>query len=132
MAIFCNLMYYIYYVGKFDGLKMTLKHFKISLILVLSLGLLPVVSDMAVANNLTRLDIKRNTSSESAVDVTLYTTTPYNDSVAVTKKSANKYVILMPNVSGASSKSPDLSGLKDVISNVPLNQDSSPPWTALF
>lgn len=120
MAIFCNLMYYIYYVGKFDGLKMTLKHFKISLILVLSLGLLPIVSDMAVANNLTRLDIKRNTSSESAVDVTLYTTTPYNDSVAVTKKSANKYVILMPNVSGTSSKSPDLSGLKDVISNVDI------------
>lgn len=124
MAIFCNLMYYIYYVGKFDGLKMTLKHLKISLILVLSMGLLPIVSDAALANNLTRLDIKKNTSSDSAVDVTLYTTTPYNDSVAVTKKSANKYVILMPNVSGTSSKSPDLSGLKDVISNVDIKSVS--------
>lgn len=120
MAIFCNLMYYIYYVGKFDGLKMTLKHLKISLIVVLSIGLLPLVSDSVLANNLTRLDIKKNASSDSAVDVTLYTTTPYNDSVAVTKKSANKYVILMPNVAGASNKSPDLSGLKDVISNVDI------------
>lgn len=118
MAIFCNLMYYINYVGKFDGLNMTIKRIKISLILALSLGLLPLGAGIVSANDLTMLDIKRNISADSSVDVTFYTTHPYNDSVAVTKKAANKYVILMPNVSGSTGKAPDLSAVKDMISNV--------------
>ncbi len=118
MAIFCNLMYYNNYVGKFDGLNMTIKKIKISLILALSLGLLPLGAGIVSANDLTMLDIKRNMSSDSSVDVTFYTTLPYSDSVAVTKKSPNKYVILMPNVSGSTGKTPDLSGVKDMISNV--------------
>ncbi len=120
MAIFCNLMYYINYVGKFDGLKMTIKNLKISLILALSLGLMPLGAGFVSANDLTMLDIKKNGSSSSAVDVTLYTTTPYNDGIAVTKKSQNKYVILMPNVSGSTGRKPDLSGLKDLISDVDI------------
>lgn len=97
---------------------MKIKNCKIGLVLLLSLSLLPVLSVLADSNSLTQLDIRKNTSSSSAVDVTLYTTTPYNESVAVTKKSDNKYVILMPNVSSSSGRTPDLSGLKDVISNV--------------
>lgn len=90
------------------------------IVTILLLSLLSVVPVSADTNSLTQLDIRKNNSSSSAVDVTLYTTTPYNDSVAVTKKSDNKYVILMPNVSSSAGRSPDLSGLKDVISNVDI------------
>ena len=103
---------------------MKIQNCKIGLILLLSLSLIPVTSVFADSNSLTQLDIRKNNSSSSAVDITLYTTTPYNDSVAVTKKSDNKYVILMPNVSGSSSRNPDLSGLKDVISNVDIKSVS--------
>lgn len=97
---------------------MKINNCKIGLVLLLSLSLLPAASVLADSNSLTQLDIRKNNSSSSAVDVTLYTTSPYNDSVAVTKKSDNKYVILIPNVSSSAGKAPDLSGLKDVISNV--------------
>ena len=89
------------------------------------------MSVLADSNSLTQLDIRKDSSSSSAVDITLYTTTPYNDSVAVTKKSDNKYVILMPNVSSSTGKTPDLSALKDVISNVDIKSvnDSSGSYT---
>lgn len=109
---------------------MKINNCKIGLILLLSLSLMPsaVLGD---SNSLTQLDIRKNSSSSSAVDVTLYTAAPYNDSVAVTKKSDNKYVILMPNVSGSTGKSPDLSGLKDVIANVDIKSvnDGSGSYT---
>lgn len=110
---------------------MKIKKRKISLILLLSLSLFPVMSVLADSNSLTQLDIRKDSSSSSAVDITLFTTAPYNDSVAVTKKSDNKYVILMPNVSSSTGKTPDLSALKDVISNVDIKSvnDSSGSYT---
>lgn len=105
---------------------MKINNRKISLILLLSLSLFSTSVAIADSNSLTQLDIRKNNSSSSSVDVTLYTTTPYNDSVAVTKKSDNKYVILMPNVSKSSSKSPDLSGLGDIISNVDVKSVNDP------
>lgn len=105
---------------------MKIKNCKISLILLLSLSLFSAASVIADSNALTQLDIKKNNASSSSVDVTLYTTSPYNDSVAVTKKSDNKYVILMPNVSSTSSRTPDLSGLKDIISNVDVKSVNAP------
>ncbi len=110
---------------------MKIKNRKIGLVLLLSLSLFSSVSVIADSNALTQLDIRKNNSSSSAVDVTLYTTIPYNDSVAVTKKSDNKYVILMPNVSSSSNRTPDLSGLKDVISGVDVKSvnDGSGSYT---
>ena len=67
---------------------MNIKNCKITLVLLLSLSLIPAVSALANSNSLTQLDIRKNNAS--SVDITLYTTTPYNDSVAVTKKSDNK------------------------------------------
>ena len=91
---------------------------KIGIILLLSLGLMPFNTMQAGANSLTQLDIRKANSASSSVDVTLYTTTPYSDSIAVTKKSDNKYVILMPNVSSSAGSKPDLSGIKDIISDI--------------
>ena len=91
---------------------------KIGIILLLSLCLAPFSFMQAEANSLTQLDIRKANTASSSVDVTLYTTNPYADSIAVTKKSDNKYVILMPNVSSASGGKPDLSGIKDIISDI--------------
>ena len=91
---------------------------KIGIILLLSLCLGPFSFIQADANSLTQLDIRKANSASSTVDVMLYTTTPYADSIAVTKKSDNKYVILMPNVSSAAGGKPDLSGIKDIISDI--------------
>lgn len=109
---------------------MKINNCKIGLILLLSLSIMPATV-FGGTNSLTQLDIRKNSTSSSAVDVTLFTAAPYNDSVAVTKKSDNKYVILMPNVSGSTGKSPDLSGLKDVISNVDIKSvnDGSASYT---
>ena len=91
---------------------------KIGIILLLSFGLMPFITMQAGANSLTQLDIRKANTASSSVDVTLYTTTPYSDSIAVTKKSDNKYVILMPNVSSSAGSKPDLSGINDIISEI--------------
>ncbi len=102
---------------------------KIAICLLLGLGFLPL---SAYSNNsLTQLDIKKSMSSDSALNVTIYTSSPYDDNVAVSKKSDNKYVILMPNVSGSSQSKPDLSGLQDVISDIDVKtmQDGENGYT---
>ncbi len=88
---------------------------KIAICLILGLSLMPLCSS---ANNLTQLDIKKSTISPSTLNVTIYTNSPYDDNVAVTKKADNKYVILMPNLSGIGATNPDLSGLQDMVSNI--------------
>lgn len=69
----------------------------------------------ANASNLVQMDIKK--TSDSAVDVTFYTT-EVSGNPMVTRKSNNKYVILMPNVAGKNAGTPDLSAVKDIITNV--------------
>lgn len=88
---------------------------KIAICLVLALGL---ISEGAYSNNLTQLDMKKSTASPSTLNVTIFTSSPYDENVAVSKKSDNKYVIIMPNVAGSGSAQPDLTGLSDMISNV--------------
>lgn len=102
---------------------------KIAVCLLLGLGFLPL---SAYSNNsLTQLDIKKSISSDSTLNVTIYTSSPYDDNVAVSKKTDNKYVILMPNVSGVSQSRPDLSGLHDVISDIDIKsiQDGENGYT---
>ena len=68
------------------------------------------------SNDLLRMDIKKSGASDT-VDVTFYTTGGATDSV-VTRKSDNKYVVLLPNVAGSQSVAPSLGGVKDLVSDV--------------
>ena len=88
---------------------------KLAVCLLLGLGLTTLG---AYSNNLTQLDIKKSVSSDGTLNVTIYTSSPYDENVAVSKKADNKYVIIMPNISGVTGEKPDLSGLHDVISDV--------------
>ena len=74
------------------------------------------VSVYADSNDLLKMDIKRS-SMNDAVDVTFYTTGGSTSSV-VTRKSDNRYVVLLPNVAGSPSVAPNIGGVKDLISNV--------------
>ena len=67
-------------------------------------------------NNLVQLDLKR--ASNSSVNVTLFTSNGYNDNVMVRKKSDNKYVILIPKVQSSGYSASNLSGVRDLVSNV--------------
>ncbi len=83
------------------------------------------------ANGLNKVDIKRSTSSASTLNVTIFTDNPYDENVAVTKKGENKYVILMPNVSGSSESNIDYSSIQDIVSDVNLKsvEDGSNKYT---
>ena len=90
---------------------------KFGLILLLCLSLTNFTGRPAFADNtLSQVDIRRNSSD--GLEFTLYTSSPYADNVVVTKKSDNKYVILMPNVNSASGGKPDFSSVKDMVSDV--------------
>ena len=67
-------------------------------------------------NSLLQMDVKRS-SIANTVDVTFYTTGDSSNSV-VTRKSNNRYVVLLPNVDSNSSVTPSIGGVKDMISNV--------------
>ena len=69
----------------------------------------------ADASSLVQMDIKK--TSDNAVDVTFYAT-GVNGNPIVTRKSNNKYVVLMPNIASGSVSTPDLSSVKDLISDV--------------
>ena len=72
---------------------------------------------MAIASNdLVQMDLKK--SSSDSVDVTLFTSNPYNDNVLVRKKSDNKYVILIPKVQSSGFSRSSLNGVKDLVSDV--------------
>ncbi len=90
---------------------------KFGLSLLLAFCLATITLPEAMANNtLNQVDISKNSSN--GLDFTLYTSSPYADNVVVTKKSDNKYVILMPNVNGTSGAKPDLSSVRDIVTDV--------------
>ncbi len=68
------------------------------------------------SNNLLQMDVKRSSAVDS-VDVTFYTTGDSQNTI-VTRKSPNRYVVLLPNVAGSSSIVPSLGGVKDLITDV--------------
>lgn len=89
----------------------------IGITLLLALATAPVSETFANAgNNLVQLDLKR--ASNSSVNVTLFTSNGYNDNVMVRKKSDNKYVILIPKVQSSGYSASNLSGVRDLVSNV--------------
>lgn len=82
---------------------------------ILTAALICLTFVSANASNLTQIDVKK--TSDSAVDLTFYTTGTYGNAM-VTRKSNNKYVILMPNVAGKTTSAPDLSAVKDIITDI--------------
>lgn len=105
---------------------------KTGIILSLLLGLC-VVNSAFGANDLNKIDIKRSSSSASALNVTIYTANPYDENVAVTKKGDDKYVIIMPNISGVNASNIDYSAIKDIVSDVSLKSinDESSSYTKI-
>lgn len=80
---------------------------------------LTIGNSVSLANNsndLLRMDVKKSGASDT-VDVTFYTTGGATDSV-VTRKSDNKYVVLLPNIAGSQSVAPSLGGVKDLVTDV--------------
>lgn len=100
----------------------------ISIAIILGLSFVPVTFADS-ANNLVQLDLKR--ASNDAVNVTLFTTNNYNDNVMVRKKSDNKYVILIPKVQSSGFSASNLSGVRDLVSNVDVKtvNDTSGGYT---
>ena len=105
---------------------------KSTIIISLLLGLC-MINHCSYANDLNKVDIKRSNTSSSALNVTIYTANPYNENVAVTKKSDDKYVILMPNISGVNASNIDYSAIKDIVSDVSLKSvdDESNGYTKI-
>ena len=73
-------------------------------------------ASVAGTNDLLKMDVKKSGSTDT-VDVTFYTTGGSTNSV-VTRKSDNRYVVLLPNVAGSSSVTPNIGGVKDLITNI--------------
>ena len=67
-------------------------------------------------NNLLQMDVKKSSVADT-VDVTFFTTGESGNSV-VTRKSNNRYVVLLPNISSSSSVAPSIGGVKDLITDV--------------
>lgn len=104
-------------VGKNRGNIMIEKSEKLCLTLLLSIALINFSNTETFANNtLNQIDVRKNSSD--GLEFTLYTSSPYADNVVVTKKSDNKYVILMPNVNGSSTSKPDFAAVKDVVTDI--------------
>ena len=74
------------------------------------------IAEANSSSNLLQMDVKKSSVADS-VDVTFYTTADSTNSV-VTRKSNNRYVVLLPNTSGSSSIVPSLGGVKDLISDI--------------
>ena len=88
----------------------------ITAIILSSLVLFPICADAGSAHSLLKMDVKRSGAADT-VDVTFYTTGNSTNSL-VTRKSENRYVVLLPNTQGTASVVPNLGGVKDLISNV--------------
>ena len=69
------------------------------------------------ASSLVQMDIKK--AADNEIDVTFYATEVASTPM-VTRKSDNKYVILMPNVVGQNAGKPDLNAVKDIITDVDI------------
>ncbi|MBE7709048.1 MAG: hypothetical protein E7Z93_01225 [Cyanobacteria bacterium SIG32] len=85
--------------------------------LLAALAVMCVTFTSVNAADLVQMDINKTTDNE--VDVTFHTT-EVSSTPMVTRKSDNKYVILMPNVAGQNAGKPDLSAVKDIITNIDI------------
>ena len=91
---------------------------KKSLIISALAAMLTITGSVSYAANsdLLKMDIHK-TEAADTVNVVFYTTGDKTNTV-VTRKGNDKYVVLLPNVSGNSSVVPNLGGVKDYITDV--------------
>ncbi len=87
-----------------------------NLVLTAIIATLTVGLNIANANSLTQMDVKKSSAADT-VDVTFYTTDNSSNNV-VTRKGNNRYVVLLPNVSSNPSVTPSIGGLKDIITDI--------------
>lgn len=92
---------------------------KRNIIIAAVLAMLSTSANPAIADslsNLLQMDVKKSSAADT-IDVTFYTTGEASNSV-VTRKSNNRYVVLLPNTSSTASVAPSIGGVKDLITNV--------------
>jgi len=70
----------------------------------------------SASNSLLQMDVRKSSVTDT-VDVTFYTTDGSSSSV-VTRKSANRYVVLLPNTDSTASVAPGIGGVKDLITDI--------------
>ena len=88
-------------------------------------------SEVYASNTLNQVDVRK--SSADSLEFTMYTTSPYADNIVVTKKSDNKYVILMPNISDTSGATTNFAAVRDIVSDIDVRSisDGSSGYTKL-
>lgn len=74
------------------------------------------VADADSINSLLQMDVKKSSVADT-VDVTFYTTGSSSNSV-VTRKSTNRYVVLLPGTASSASVAPGIGGVKDLITDI--------------
>ena len=84
-----------------------------AILAALSLG---ISTNADTSSSLLQMDVQRASMADT-VDVTFYTTGDLSNSV-VTRKSNNRYVVLLPNIHSSSSVTPGIGGVKDLITDV--------------
>ncbi len=89
-----------------------------NIIIVAAIAILGTCFNAAFAetNNLIQMDVKRSSVADT-VDVTFYTTSDAANSVA-TRKSNNRYVVLLPNTASTESVAPSFGAVKDLITDI--------------
>ncbi len=75
-----------------------------------------VTSALAETNNLIQMDVRKSSVADT-VDVTFYTTMDSPNSVA-TRKSSNRYVVLLPNTASSASVAPSFGAVRDLITDI--------------
>ncbi len=90
------------------------KYIVIAAVLAMLSGVNPTFAN--ASNSLMQMEVKKSSATDT-VDVTFYTTDGSSTSV-VTRKSANRYVVLLPNTDSNSSVAPGIGGVKDLITDI--------------
>src|SRR5574344_517027 len=97
---------------------------KNKIIITLTVAVLVCASAaFAASNSLVQVDVKK--SSPDSVNLTLYTSDNYNNSVMVRQKSSNKYVVLIPNIT-SDTYTPDFHAVKDLVTDVNVKSIDTP------
>jgi hypothetical protein len=82
------------------------KVFNFILLFIIFAGIQISIAGETFQNNLLKLDVNENSSSE--IRMTLYTNKPYSDSVVVNKKNNFEYIILLPETANSMTSKPNL------------------------
>lgn len=91
---------------------------KIILLCALCASVQCAFSAQSFKNNLLKADLNKNALGN--LKLTLYTNTPYKDSIIVNKKNDFEYVVLMPETSNSVVDKPTLNTVKDLVKKIDI------------